>query len=81
MRLIEQTIAATVSWSPLRSTHMQKLSTQTYFCCNALVPFAFQQVSHHLQVILLGGHVERSEAVLQRQQAQRVDERPHLESY
>lgn len=38
--------------------------TQTNLCCNALVPFIFQQVSHHLQVVLLGCHVEWSEAIL-----------------
>lgn len=38
----------------------------SYLCCNALVPVIFQHVSHHLQVILLGRHVEGSEAILGR---------------
>lgn len=38
-----------------------------YLSCNALVPVIFQQVSHHLQVILLSSHVEGGEAILQQQ--------------
>lgn len=46
------------------TTHIQVFYTQTYLRCNALVPFIFQQVSHHLQVILLSCHVEWSKAIL-----------------
>lgn len=45
----------------------RKKRRYSYLCCNALVPFVFQHVSHHLQVVLLGCHVERSEAILWRQ--------------
>lgn len=38
-----------------------------YLSGNALVPIIFQQVSHHLQVILLSSHVEGSKAILQRE--------------
>lgn len=38
-----------------------------YLSCNALVPIILQQVSHHLQVILLSSHVEGGEAILQRE--------------
>lgn len=39
-----------------------------YLSRNALVPVIFQQVSHHLQVILLSSHVEGSETILQQRE-------------
>lgn len=47
--------------------NINKFPAYTHFCCNALVSFIFQQVPHHLQMIFLGRHVERSEAILLRQ--------------
>lgn len=37
----------------------------THLCGRALVASVLQQVSHHLQVVLLSSHVQRSEAILQ----------------
>lgn len=37
----------------------------THFCCNALVASILKQVAHHIHVILLGCHVERSESILE----------------
>lgn len=37
----------------------------TYLGGRALVASILQQVSHHLQVVLLSSHVERGEAILQ----------------
>lgn len=48
---------------------------QYYLRCNALVAIVLQQVSHHLQVILLSSHVEWSKAILQQQRTHQIRSR------
>lgn len=38
---------------------------RSHLCRGALVASVLEQVSHHIQVILLGSHVQRSESILQ----------------
>lgn len=37
----------------------------SHLCSGALVASVLQEVSHHIQMILLSSHVQRSESILQ----------------
>lgn len=41
------------------------LSLFLHLCGGALVAAILEQVPHHIQVVLLGRHVQRSESILQ----------------
>lgn len=41
------------------------ISLFSHLCGGALVAAILEQVPHHIQVVLLGSHVERSESILQ----------------